>query len=425
MRKIHIIPCAIALSLFPGCMEKIDETPNLSDNPIAVMATNTTEITKTVTTDPSIIHEAPEGAILNVNSPVEVYEEITVQELLYDTNVQLENGNAVIGTSEIGDFDVTVSYTFAGKHYEHPVSYTVVDTTAPTLLNAGSGIVIESGEHFDLNAYVGFADNYDRTPTLTYVGEVDTSVCGEYPLTATITDASGNETSWALSVTVVDELPTPEDNNTRITFESFTQQYASDRVRFGIDVSKWQGEIDFEAVKNAGCSFVIMRIGHYYDENVMDAYYLQNMEAAKAAGLEVGVYFYTTANTEDEIKENVQWIVQQLDGQELDFPVAFDWEEFSNFQQYEMNIHDLNALYTLFAEEMEQNGYSAMLYSSKNFLNNFWYDHSDRPVWLAHYTDETDYTGDYAMWQMSCYGRIDGIEGDVDFNILYPDMLTN
>ena len=70
---------------------------------------------------------------------------------------------------------------------------------------------------------------------------------------------------------------------------------------------------------------------------------------------------------------------------------------------------------------MESYGYSAMLYSSKNFLNNFWYDHSDYPIWLAHYTNDTDYTGKYDMWQMSCYGKIDGIAGDVDLNILYTD----
>ena len=70
---------------------------------------------------------------------------------------------------------------------------------------------------------------------------------------------------------------------------------------------------------------------------------------------------------------------------------------------------------------MENNGYSAMLYSSKNFLNNFWINNYNKPVWLAHFIDETDYNGDYFMWQGSSTGLIDGIEGYVDMNVHYID----
>lgn len=372
------------------------------------------------TTAPLVETTPPEGAVLTAK-PVEVYTALTLGQLLEDTNVQLANGDTTLDTSLTGTFEVTVSYTYEGKSYAHPLSYTVEDTTAPLLLNAGWGAVVEQGETFALTQHVGYADNYDPVPILTYTGTVDTNVCGVYPLTATVTDASGNATSWELSIEVVEEEITPPDNASRLSFDSFTQQYAGENVRFGIDVSKWQGDIDFEAVKAAGCSFVIMRMGHYYDEIVMDEYYLANMEKARAAGLEVGVYLYTTANTEEEVRENARWIAEQLDGQPLDFPVVFDWESFSRFQQYAMSIHDLNCLFEIFAEEMEQYGYSAMLYGSKNYLNNFWYDHDDHPVWLAHYTDRTDYAGDYVMWQMSSRGRIDGITGDVDLNILYTD----
>ena len=156
----------------------------------------------------------------------------------------------------------------------------------------------------------------------------------------------------------------------------------------------------------------------------MDEYYLRNIAAAKDAGLEVGVYLYTIANTEEEIRQNASWIAEQLDGMELDFPVAFDWERFGNFQQFGMSIRDLNELFLLFAEEMEGYGYSAMLYSSKTYLENFWYVQQGYPVWLAHYTSETDYAGEYILWQRSCRGRIDGIDTDVDFNILYESELA-
>lgn len=392
----------------------------------SALKTATTEepLTKPSETAVSDIQrKAPDGITITANTNTEVYDKLTVSQLVDSSDIKLINGGELVNTSKIGNLSLNISYIFNDKLYEHPISYTVVDTTAPILLNSGEYSVVEAGTNFDLNDYVGFADNYDSCPELTYEGSVDTSTCGVYPLTATVTDLSGNKTSWELNIEVVNEIPEPEDNNTRISFDNFTRQYSENGVRLGIDVSRWQGSIDFEAVKNAGCSFVIMRIGHYYDEIEMDTYYKKNMEEAKKAGLDVGVYIYTTANTREEIRENARWIADQLDDQKLDLPVVFDWEDFSNFQQYKMSIHDLNELFDLFASEMNKYGYSSMLYSSKNFLNNFWYEHDDYPIWLAHYTDETDYLGEYALWQMSCFGQIDGIDGDVDLNVMYTDKI--
>ncbi len=384
--------------------------------------TTTTEPETTVTeTEPVVLHAPHEDAILEVKTDIEAHDVLTVAELLTITNVELENGDALVDTSKIGPKHAELVYTFEGVRYTHTVPYIVSDTMPPVLLNGGWGTEIELGKPFDLNEHVGYADHYDATPTLTYTGFVDTGVCGSYPLTATVRDSCGNETSWDLTVEVVAQKTEPEDNAARISFDSFTQQYAGENVQFGIDVSKWQKDIDFHAVKAAGCSFVLMRMGYYYDEIAMDDYYLANMANARAAGLQVGIYIYTTANTEEEVRENAAWIAKQLDGQPLDFPVVFDWESFGNFQKYGMSIHDLNQLYLLFAEEMEGYGYDTMLYSSKNFLNNFWYPHSDHPIWLAHYTEQTNYEGDYVMWQASSRGRIPGITGDVDLNILYTD----
>ncbi len=297
------------------------------------------------------------------------------------------------------------------------MKYSVVDTTNPVALNMGWSPYVLQNEPFDLSSIVGYVDNYDRNPQLTYSGDVDTSTIGNYPISVTVTDQSGNSTSWDMEVLVLTQIPPTEDNNPRVNFTDFVDYYCYENVSYGIDVSAWQTNVDYEKVKEQGCEFVIMRMGYFYGEITMDDYYQQNMENATNAGLDVGVYFYTTANTEDEAREQARWIVEQLDGRELDYPVAFDWEEWSNFQQYGMNVHDLNEIFEAFCDELEKNGYSGMLYSSKNFLNNFWTNKNNRPVWLAHYVDETDYEGQFAIWQASAYGRMDGIEGDVDMNI--------
>lgn len=431
--------CLLALCLLTGCSKKeessvTDETTSeITSAATKETTVYTTQVTTAVTTEVTTIEttaettavstEPPRDVILKGTETLEVYRNIKLKDFIKDSNVTLKNGDSAIKTNKTGKNEVIVSYTYKGNSYEQKLTYTVRDTTAPLLINGGYNTIVKRGTTFDLDKHVGYGDNYDKKPTLTYTGKVNTGTCGKYPLTATVTDSSGNKMSWQLTVTVAEEIPTTPDNNKRLQFNEFVKNYSGDGRLLGIDVSKWQGEIDFKAVKNAGCSFVIMRIGHYRDKLYIDEYYKANIANAKAAGLKVGVYFYSTANSAEQVRYHAQWIAKQLGGQKLDFPVAFDWESFTNYQKYGMSIYDLNRLYDVFADEMSRQGYPSMLYSSKTYLDNFWEKQTKRPVWLAHYTMATDYSGEYALWQMSCRGRIAGINGDVDLDILYPDKL--
>lgn len=426
MKKL-LIALAVLL-ITSGCSKKVQTLPEEVIKPVT---------TETVTTVPDSIPviapevkkniNPPDNLILETRETVEVYEKITVADLVTDTNVEILNGDKVIDTSKIKDYNVYIECSCDEGKFKQKVSYSVADTTPPVLLNMGVSPYATKDEPFDLKKIVGYADNYDQSPELTYDGTVDTSTIGNYPITAHVTDSSGNETSWDMTVVVLNQKP-PSDGEAGNTdysngtpFANFMKANEGDNRKFGIDVSAWQGDIDFEAVKNAGCEFVIIRMGYFYSEIKLDDWYAENIRKAREAGLKVGVYFYTTLNSADSVKKLCTYITEQLDGQELDFPVAFDWEEFTTFQEYGLSIHDLNELFNLFCAEMESNGYSAMLYSSKNFLNNFWINDYKQPVWLAHFVDETDYTGDYFMWQGSSTGIIDGIDGYVDMNVLYTD----
>ncbi|MCM1006844.1 MAG: glycoside hydrolase family 25 [Ruminococcus flavefaciens] len=362
----------------------------------------------------------PEPVIAALKS-VEVYDAVTVADFIIESEAEIVNGDDLLDTSRTGEFEISVSYLQDGAIFWKKVRYIVEDTETPLILNTGWNPYHKTGTAFDLNDYVGFADNYDRCPVLTYEGGVDPDTAGDYPITATVTDSSGNQTSWDMCIYVVDELPNPPDTNERIDFGDFMSDYAGEGRRFGIDVSTWQGDIDFNAVKEAGCSFVMIRIGYYYDDIVMDDRFYDNIQGARDAELDIGVYFYTTDNSVETIREHARWITETLGGEPTDLPVAFDWEEFTNFQKYGMNIRDLNELYLAFSDEMSTFGYDTMLYSSKNFLNNFWSSDikNSSPVWLAHYVDETDYEGDFYIWQQSNCGRISGIYGDVDMNVMY------
>ncbi len=385
--------------------------------------------TKTTTTAKP---QLPESGKIKSQKTAEVYERITVGELFSSSDGEIVNRDDIVDTDEIGDFTITVKRKDGNRIIEETAKYKVADTTEPLLINGGWKVYLDLGETLDLDDYVGYADNYDDSPKLTYTGKVNTDSCGTYPITATVTDGSGNKTSWDLKVIVSDpneqggsggsggsggdREPDPGD-----PFADFTKKYAADGVSFGIDVSKWQGDIDFKAVKAAGADFVIIRVGHCYDDISKDKYFDANLKNAKAAGLKVGVYLYTTATDADEAREHARWIVDQLGGASLEMPIVFDWESFDNFQQYDISIHDLNEVYLAFADEVKKLGFKPMLYGSKNRMNTIWSDEAKAaaPVWLAHYTEQTDYEGDYMMWQASCTGRIAGIDGDVDLDILY------
>ncbi len=424
MYKKIIAVCVLALTI-SGCSSENSSKSDAVNGDLSsqsVTTTTTTALTTTTTTQPSVITKPHNG--LQFSKQLEVYSKATVGDLFKNISVKLDDSDLVLDTNSLGEKTIGVSYTYNNQKYNHDITYEVVDTTKPLLLNGGWNIDLEIGEEFNINDYIGYADNYDKKPAATYLGEVDTSKDGIYKIEVTVSDSSNNETKWEVNVNVGDvEIPDSPSGSggttKRVNFEDVVKDYSADNTSFGIDVSKWQGDIDFKAVKDAGCSFVIIRIGSYYDEYTPDPYFEANLKGAKDAGLKVGVYLYTTANTNEEVIDNAKWIVDKLNGEYLDFPIVFDWESFEYFQQYEMSIHDLNSYFESFSNELNKNGYSAMLYGSKNHLTNFWYDFDKYPVWLANYVSQTEYTGKYDMWQMTCFGRIQGIAGDVDINILY------
>ena len=303
---------------------------------------------------------------------------------------------------------------------EFTLSYAVVDNVPPVEIRSGDGTLLERGTEFDINNVIAYGDNADPTPLVSVDGEVDMENNGSYPLHVTVTDSSGNSTEWDLTVTVTDEIPSYEDTSERTAFADFVSANKGKGRSFGIDISAWQDEVNFKAVKKGGCEFVIIRIGYTSDGDInIDKTFYRNIQGAKAAGLKTGVYLYSTDNTEEQVRASADWVIKNLGGQNLDLPIAFDWEDFGSFQDYKMSIYELNRLYDAFADELAQSGYGCMLYGSKNYIENIWDKTDVRPVWLAHYTEKTDYKGPYMLWQASCTGNISGIDGDVDMDILY------
>ena len=378
-------------------------------------------------------YEMPKDAYININdNKIEVYDiNIKVKDLVKDTNTKILNKNNSINTKKLGKNKVTIEYKYDGRNYKYDASYVVVDTTKPVFLSASSYREIFKGDNTDFCKGISYADNYDNNVKCSIEGDIDSNISGEYNLKYILTDKNNNKEEKELLVNVIDENNNYEDeeddseeDDDSLYFSNIINNYKTKDNMIGIDVSAWQDEIDFEKVKEAGCEFVIIRIGVNSDidkDLSIDSFYKKNIKKAKKAGLKVGVYIYTTAINEKMAKEHAKWVVKTLNKEKLDFPVAFDFENWSDFTGYKISTYDITNSFLIFKNYLKKNGYDSMLYSSLNYLNKVWMYNDTYDVWLAHYIDKTTYEGKYIMWQMGNTGIIDGINGYVDIDIYYKE----
>ena len=192
----------------------------------------------------------------------------------------------------------------------------------------------------------------------------------------------------------------------------------------GIDVSKWQGPIDFTAVKNAGYHFVMIRIynGVEKDPN-FETYYRD----AIAAGLSVGVYYYSYATSVDAASADASTVLRILNGRTLHYPVVIDMED--NRQLAGLSNQDRTNIARAFCNIIATSGYQTGLYA-----NTYWLEHyfensqlADMNLWIARWTQNISiphgYTGNgnIFMWQYTSDGTVPGINGRVDLNVGFSD----
>jgi len=352
---------------------------------------------------------------------IEAYSNSYLYDLIRSADVEIISENTVIDTSEIGSYSYRVDFDNNNRIYTKEIKVTVIDTEVPIIIT-GTSKTIEVNYENDLCSLIFYADNYDRTPTCSVEGDYNLNKVGEYPIQYVVTDQSGNRSNADVSLKVIEKTDDSSYQVKAIDFNDIVSIHKTENTEVGIDVSRWQGEIDFNQVKEAGATFVIIRVGVQDRQNgevEMDYTYLQNIANAKEAGLKVGVYLYSIATSVEESIEQAHWVADQLAGQELELPIVFDWESWSSFTNYQLNLHDLNAIANAFITTIEKEGYQGMIYGSKNYLENVWEINDESSVWLAHYTDQTTYQSSYLFWQLSDVGVIAGINGYVDINVMY------
>lgn len=202
-------------------------------------------------------------------------------------------------------------------------------------------------------------------------------------------------------------------------------QQLTGRTRQGIDVSKWQGNIDWDKVKGAGIEFAIIRAGYRGSVTgslVEDPYFVTNMKGASASGVPVGVYFFTQAVNEVEAVEEASAVLQLVKEYKLEYPIFIDTEGAGgNGRADGLDVETRTLVCEAFCRTIENAGYEAGVYGSRNWYNNRLYaDKLDKYfIWLAEYRSIPLYQGYYQMWQYTSKGKVNGIEGNVDLDIYY------
>ena len=190
----------------------------------------------------------------------------------------------------------------------------------------------------------------------------------------------------------------------------------------GIDVSTWQGDIDWNKVKADGIEFAMLRssFGKENPDKQTDNKFWQNYRNAKAAGVPIGAYHYSYATTVEDAKKEADFFLGIVKGCQFEYPVAFDIEDPSQMYLGKDRITDI---IMAFCERVQAAGYYVSLYTNLDWISNR-IDMSRAKafdIWLAQWNDKPTYSGSFGMWQYTSSGSVNGISGNVDMNIAYYD----
>lgn len=188
----------------------------------------------------------------------------------------------------------------------------------------------------------------------------------------------------------------------------------------GIDVSKWQGEINWSKVRNAGIDFAMLRSSFGSGNSQKDLCFEKNYEGAKKVGIAVGTYHYSYAETPEEAVKEAELCHRILNGKKFEYPIAYDMEEASVAR---LGKEKISQIAKAFCEKMESYGYYVCIYANLHWLNNCFTDEifEKYDIWLAQWTAKPTFTRQYGIWQKTSKGNVDGIIGNVDIDECYKN----
>lgn len=326
-----------------------------------------------------------------------------------------DNTKATVTGVKAGDVTITASYTENGKEVKATCTVKVKanpaqDTTTALKDKNGNQVYVKNAQ----GQYVAatYAD-YFKANQKFYLKQQGYKYTGWQTIDGKVYffDGNGNKVTGAQVI-----------QGAQYSFDSNGIMVSSNGI-LGIDVSKWNGSIDWNAVKNSGVSYVIIRCGYRGSSQgslIEDPKYRTNIQGASAAGLKVGVYFFSQAINEIEAVEEASMVLSLVKGYKLSYPIFLDVEP-SGGRGDKIDKATRTAVCKAFCQTIKNSGYTAGIYANKTWLNSY-IDTSQLSayrIWLAQYAAKPTYTGRYDIWQYSSKGKVSGISGNVDMNLSY------
>ena len=358
------------------------------------------------------------------NLNIEAGKYIRLKDLIANLN-GTEEDNFIINTSKTGEN--TISFKYKCPHgIEHEKTFTinVKDTTAPKILS-DDYYTITKGSTADLTKKIFAVDNICGKLQTKILGTYDVNKVGNYNVIFSAKDDSGNETLKNVTFKVVEPTPNETKKTTttkKIEYTDIVKEHKNRNTMIGIDISGYQKDIDWDLLKKSGVEFVFVKIGYqegFGGDLGYDSRFERNMKEANRVGIPVGGYFFSYAKTVDEIKEQTKFVADGLSKFKVDLPIYFDWEDWSDFNRQELSLYDMNLMAHTFQDEMKNYGYESSIYGSAYYLRTIWTAEEFDKIWMAQYNDKVTYKGKYYIWQRCDYGHIEGIDGNLDVDIMY------
>ena len=241
-------------------------------------------------------------------------------------------------------------------------------------------------------------------------------------------DGSSQEEPSRVSVVVQETLPPSYVTREYFGAENGYKTYQSNELtaRLGIDVSEYQGSIDWEAVADSEVKFAILRAGYrgYAEGEIgVDEYFQYNLEQTALYGIDIGIYFFSQAMTEAEARNEALEVLKLVDGYEIKYPIYFDWEPVSDGSARTVSISssELTRCAQAFCQTIESAGYRAGIYFNLDLAAHYYHlkDLKEYAFWLAEYQDTPSFPYAFDMWQYTSSGEVPGISTIVDLNLSF------
>ena len=353
-------------------------------------------------------------------------EEVYLKDFIYKLDGTLKN-NYKIDTRKVGTQTVRAIYQDKHGFYKTKKFNIEVHDVTPQTILVNSEYTVTKGYDKRLEDEILCADDYDDNVKCNITGSYNLDEVGIYPLTITATDKYNNTKTVDFNLNVIDERNTEENSTVTPEEEQYTaydevyKKYKTENTLIGIDVSKWQKDIDFDKLEQQNVEFIFIKIAGQREidgEITLDPKFKENIEEANKRNIKVGLYFYSYAKTPNEAKKQAQYIVKKIKKYKVELPIAFDWENWTEYNSFNLSFNSLNNIAAAFIEEIEKNGYESLLYTSEYYLDTIWFAQDYNNVWVAKYGD-LEYRDNYKLWQLCSDGKIDGIDAYIDIDVMY------